>query len=740
MHAPAVVAAARAVRALEARNRLLTLSGWTIGAALGMAFLIVLAVRLWAGVAWWWVVPAGCAVLVAAGTFAWVRTRRWSLTHAAGEIDRTHATEGAIRTALELTESDGEPVFVAMARSRGQTEAARINPLRVVTPPRYQGWWTALAAAAACVLAGLFVPAVSFGPPAPPAVRPAVLQATTEQVNTARSEIESVDPASLPDPQSWNRAVAELDAIEQELRAGTVGEDAPARTAAALEQAAEELQRQTELAARDEQSLQERAASFEARQEGRAGELSERLADALRRNDLLRAEEVAREIEQAASSMTEEERRALSDALEDLASTLEPPAPPRPTQPDQNQPDATPPGADTPSDAASADPTQPQQPPSTDPARPPSDPTQPTEPPPPTPQDQPTDPQRPPSEQGQQSQQGQQSEQGQQSQQGQQSEQGQQQSQQSEPSQQGPQNEQGPPSQTGQPSEQGQQSQQGEPQPGQSEQPAADPSDQRPGDQSGSESTPDGEGASPRSVPDALRQQARELREPSPQDAQPTPTPGEAPQDQPSEPGSDPESANEPAPQAGDSPDNPQPGATEQTPGDAAPSQTPSQGETPGSLQRALQDLQRRQQAREDNQRLAERLRDRARDLIDPDAPQGPGGPGDRDSAIAERTPEDRPVRFEPVDASGGRADPDAGSRVVGEWFDPDRTELPPSERQAAAGQMRDAARRARDAVDNQQVPRRYRDLVQRVFERVDRRAEEIGSGSVAPQGRDANP
>jgi hypothetical protein len=75
---------------------------------------------------------------------------------------------------------------------------------------------------------------------------------------------------------------------------------------------------------------------------------------------------------------------------------------------------------------------------------------------------------------------------------------------------------------------------------------------------------------------------------------------------------------------------------------------------------------------------------------------------------------------------------------VVGEWFDPNRQELPPGERAAAASELRRAARRARDAVENQQVPRRYRDLVQRVFDRVDQRAEEVGGGSIAPQGQDA--
>ena len=92
----------------------------------------------------------------------------------------------------------------------------------------------------------------------------------------------------------------------------------------------------------------------------------------------------------------------------------------------------------------------------------------------------------------------------------------------------------------------------------------------------------------------------------------------------------------------------------------------------------------------------------------------------------------------EPVDASRGAPDPDAGTRIVGEWFDPDRTEVPGAQRRAAAGEMRRAARRARDAVENQQVPRRYRDLVQRVFERVDSRAGELDAETVAPQGADA--
>lgn len=147
---------------------------------------------------------------------------------------------------------------------------------------------------------------------------------------------------------------------------------------------------------------------------------------------------------------------------------------------------------------------------------------------------------------------------------------------------------------------------------------------------------------------------------------------------------------------------------------------------------------------------MADSLREQSRDLIDPDRrdrPPGPGGPGDADAPpVPGRAAEPLPPNFEPVDASRPAAPgADESARVVGEWFDPDRTELPAGERQAAAGEMRRAARKARDAVENQQVPRRYRDLIQRVFDRVDRRADEVGgggdgAGGIAPQGKDARP
>lgn len=181
----------------------------------------------------------------------------------------------------------------------------------------------------------------------------------------------------------------------------------------------------------------------------------------------------------------------------------------------------------------------------------------------------------------------------------------------------------------------------------------------------------------------------------------------------------------------------------------------------PGQVERAVRRMREQQGAREQNQRVAESLRERARDLVDNDPNNDPNddGTGGRDPSMGDGLGESRggvgdglsdrgltdeqrsdPSRFEPVDASGGPAPEGDPGRVVGDWFDPDRQELPASEREAAASELKRAARRARDAVDNQQVPRRYRDLVRKVFDRVENRAEEVAPQGPAAPGQDAKP
>ena len=744
---------AGAARGLHARRRLITLGGWAVALALAGALLGVLGVRLAMGAAWWWAVPvamAGAGGLVAVAA---VWPRRWSLAHAAGEVDRANATDSALRTALEIDEADGDPALVAMARARGERVAASADPARAVPPSQPDGWWWAIGLGAACLVAGLFVPPIDRAasiPDAAPQVRRAA-----EQVQTAVTETAAVDPAALPDPASWSRVQEELEELENELRRGEGNADAPARTAAALDAAAEELDRQNELAARERQALRDRADTYRPDERQGGSELSERLADALARNDLLAAEEAARAIDQAAERMTDAERDALMRSLEDLASTLDPPPAgddrTPTTESDQTSgaiPDPEPSAAGADREPASERPPEVGDEPSP-PAEPTGTPradeseraeeTRAEEA--PQPQDRPRtlpealrdranelrepDRAREPRDQGQEGQ-----------------DQGQRRSPDERPGSQEP----VPSEQTDGSRRDGQR--QG---PGQREQPGTRPSQEQgqteaqeqPQEQGSQQTERNGQQQGQQQSQQEGQQQQGQSRQGQQEgqqqgqqrdQTQGQKQPGQNPAERPSDSGPP---GRQPGQQTGDQTE----GRTGE-PSDAPGEQRGAGEPPPGSVERAVRDLRGREQAREQNQRVAESLRERARDLIDPgarDRPDGTGGPDGSDAPITPRDfAEIPPDAFEPVDASRpAPAGSDDSSRVVGEWFDPERTDVPAGERRAAAGEMRRAARRARDAVDNQQVPRRYRDLIQRVFDRVDRRAEEVG-GPVAPQGEDA--
>ncbi|MEO1512567.1 MAG: hypothetical protein AAFU70_10865 [Planctomycetota bacterium] len=80
------------------------------------------------------------------------------------------------------------------------------------------------------------------------------------------------------------------------------------------------------------------------------------------------------------------------------------------------------------------------------------------------------------------------------------------------------------------------------------------------------------------------------------------------------------------------------------------------------------------------------------------------------------------------VDARDRDAD-DTRERVVSEWFkDPEGRPLDAAAPAEAREAIRRAARDAERAVEQQTVPRRYEDLVRRVFERYARRADDAAS------------
>lgn len=745
-----VLRVARAAGGLHVRNRALTGLGWTLTGCLGVALVATGVLRLLTGDARWWVVPVGAVAVAVVVTLVWAVSRRWTAGRAAGEIDRANGTEGALRTALEITDDDGEPAFVAMARARGESVASVVDPRKGVAPARWDGWWWAAAVGAGCVLVGLFVPRLEARAPGGPDPLPQVGLAM-DGVEGARNEMAAVDPGALPEPEAWSKAQAELDALDEELRNGEGRSDAPARTAAALDDAADELERQNDLAAAEERALRERADSFEPRDRTDASRLVERLTDALARNDMGEAQRAAGELDRLSEGMTDEQRRGLAETLEDLASTLDPDAdgasPPQPWADAGYEP---------------MDQLGPNEQPDTPPAQavPPQDQAEGNAPPPGEHEEHPKDlPEalrnraeelrKPPQERGQSNDQSRQ--QPQDERRGDQRNSSPQQQGQSGQDRKGQPGEQEQGRQGNDPSSQQQPDEAGRTEPGERSgnepKPAEQPSDQsdnQPGNQSGERP---GEqqgrpGNQPR--PGEPGQQGQPSQQ---QGQQPGQQPGQEPREnlgqtrgeqqggegQQGQPQTQPGSRSD---QQGADPqdrarEGAQPGATQQP----EPGERP--GGEPGAVERAVRDMQQRSQGREQNRRVAEALRERSRGLIDPERRDGPGGAGRDDTPLVRRDPIDNPAQFEPVDATGAN-DPgaDEPARMVGEWYDPHRRELPAGERTEAAGELRRAARRARDAVENQQVPRRYRDLIQRVFDRVDKRADEVGGP--APQGEDA--
>lgn len=765
---PNVVRVARAAAAADARRRFITISGYALAGAMGAAAAGVGLASLLTDAPWWWVVPAGAgaASVSVAGVFAWVR--RWSIAHAAGEVDRANGTEGALRTAIEINDRDGEPSLVTLARSRGERLAASVDPRRGIAPPDHRGWWWSIPAIGACVAFGLLLDPIDRTPKRPDP-SPMIARALDE-TQPGLEEARAVEPESLPDPEKWAETMAEIEALEEELRRGDAAEDAPTRAAAAMEQAADELDRQAELAASEEQAIRDRAEAYRTDEASEPSRLAQRLADALARNDMDAAEQAARELDRASESLTEEELRALADTLEDMASRLDDPSA-MPQEPAGQQSDPTE-TAPSPTDPA-GQPDQPQ--------TPPSEQTPEVTPPPQQPQSRERqnpeslpealrrqaeslrepprnpEPQDPSQQDANQDQSQQQNEQpAEQPAEQPEPQPGQEYGEQTGERPSADPNQQQPESQPSQdPNQQGQPqpSQQGEPQQGQSPQEQPEPGQEQQGSQ---QQTQEQQGQQQQGQQQQGQQEQGQPQQGNEQGTQPQP--GEQPSQQPTQqpgqpqPGEQPGDQPQPQPsgQPGDQPQQ-QPG---QQPGQQprqVPAPDPSgqpQGTPqpdpnapPGSIERAVERLREQQDARQRNRQVAESLRDRARGLMDdPSLPPGDGGAGREDAPLAQDNPlTDDPARYEPVDASGQASqDPDSG-RVVGEWFDPNREDLPPSERAAAAGEMRRAVRKARDAMDNQQVPRRYRDLVRRVFDRVERRAEEVAPGP-APQGQDAQP
>ncbi|GIK18536.1 MAG: hypothetical protein DYG93_13035 [Leptolyngbya sp. PLA2] len=153
--------------------------------------------------------------------------------------------------------------------------------------------------------------------------------------------------------------------------------------------------------------------------------------------------------------------------------------------------------------------------------------------------------------------------------------------------------------------------------------------------------------------------------------------------------------------------------------------------DTPGGVKGFAERLRELARPGRDERERARDLREHARRLLGREPGDAPAGPWPDEREFARDTPPpDEPWGSEttPIDARDPRETGEDG-RVVAQWFaDGRRTEDGASHR-VMQESIREAARSAEEALEQQAVPPARRDLVRRVFERYQKRAESQQGG-----------
>lgn len=207
-----------------------------------------------------------------------------------------------------------------------------------------------------------------------------------------------------------------------------------------------------------------------------------------------------------------------------------------------------------------------------------------------------------------------------------------------------------------------------------------------------------------------------------------------------------------------------------QADGDDKGDQRQSEGEKEGdsqsgdqkqkrSVQEVLDEMQRRKGQSRKAQEQSENIREQVRELMDSEQmpedqektgqqgvdsqqtqDENAGNKGDEPRVKEnQRTPENAVDGQEYVTVDGSDPESNESGDPVGQWYAPDGETGTQSQAGNTVQRLRNASQRAQRAVDEQQVPRKYRQLVRDTFKRVNERADAIESGGkIAPQGKDA--
>jgi hypothetical protein len=294
----------------------------------------------------WALIASPLAIGAAAATLLAVRARRRAgdasivLDHALGFRDRVSSA-----LALERVAHNGEAndPFLTLAQ-RDADRVASDARVRSAIPLRFDNWWIAAPfAAAALVTAAMFTPVFDVLGRAERRMTEVALEEQREEAAVALEEVREELRKATANESAEGATPDELRALEElerELAEGAIdADDARSEAASRLEDLAQSFEDSAE---REDRSLDALAERLGRRDEASASSSASALDDALKRNDFDSAaqalEDLRRNIARDSSS-TPAEREQLARDLDSLARSLEQASGPRESgeQPAENE-------------------------------------------------------------------------------------------------------------------------------------------------------------------------------------------------------------------------------------------------------------------------------------------------------------------------------------------------------------------------------------------------------------------
>ena len=270
------------------------------------------------------IVPTAIAVVLRA------IARTPSADNALIELDRRLGCQDRLSTAYALEQATVADPFAAIAIRDGSNAAGAID-INAVAPLRASrnALWPALLLACVAV-AGVLAPPLNrtnggrAASPEDPTPLIAALEEASRDLDTDTDTAEDAPNHATDDPSS-NATADAIDEIVNQLERGELGVDeAAARSADELEREAESLASRSSATDAAFEGIADAAEDFDAGEDDRLRELSERLAE----GDFEAARQAASELFENASTMSDEERARLADDLERLAEQIDERTPP----------------------------------------------------------------------------------------------------------------------------------------------------------------------------------------------------------------------------------------------------------------------------------------------------------------------------------------------------------------------------------------------------------------------------